>query len=181
MSAGNFFTLGTKWIGVYCLAQAAGELFDIFSLTFADIPELRRSLPRFQWSHWLSILGPAAFLTIGIYLIRGGSYVRKFALRSDAERIIRDSKDFFDVAIKLYGVYFVAGSVPSCVWVLANVLIVLRSAPYLSVSNEMEAIRSYLPPVLTTIGLGMCCLIWSSRFTGLAFRRSRRRLLGGGV
>ncbi len=96
----------------------------------------------------------------------------QFAFHGDGETTIKDSKDFFDVAIKLYGLYLVAGAIPSCIWLIANVLIVLRAPPYLSVDDELEGIQSYLLPVLTTLGLGTCCLILSSRLTGLAFHRA---------
>jgi hypothetical protein len=170
MSTRDFFNLGSKWIGIYCLALAVGELFKAFPLTFTYIPQLRQSPPGFQVSHWLSFIGPVGFLTIGIYLIRGGLYIRKFVCH-DGEKIIKDSKDFFDVGIKLYGLYLIAGIIPSCIWLIGNVLIVLRAPPYLSVDDELEGIQSYLLPVLTTLGLGMCCFILSSRLTGLAFRR----------
>jgi hypothetical protein len=130
----------------------------------------------FQVSHWLSFLSPIV-LTIGIYLIRSGSYIGDFAFHGDGENTIKDSKDFFDVAIKLYGLYLIAAAIPSCIWLLANVLIVLRAAPYLSVDNEVEGIQSYLLSVLTTLGLGMCCFMLSNRLTGLAFRR--RETSGG--
>ena len=171
MSLRDFFTLGSKWIGIYCLALAAGELFKAFPLTFTYIPQLRQSPPVFQVSHWLSFLSPMGFLMIGIYLIRGGSYIRDFAFHGDGENTIEDSKDFFDVAIKLYGLYLIAEVIPSCIWLLANVLIVLRAAPYLSVDNAMEGIQSYLLSALTTLVLGMCCFTLSNRLTGLAFRR----------
>jgi hypothetical protein len=172
MSIRDFFTLGSKWIGVYCLALAVGELFKAFPLTFTYVPQLRQSPPVFQASHWLSFLSPIGVLTTGVYLIRDGSHICDFAFHGDGETTIKDSKDFFDVAIKLYGLYLVAGAIPSCIWLLANVLIVLRAAPYLSVDNELEGIQSYLLPVLTTLGLGTCCLILSSRLTGLAFHRA---------
>ncbi len=176
MSIRDFFTLGSKWIGIYCLALAVGELFKAFPLTFTYVPQLRQSPPIFQVSHWLSFLSPIV-LTIGIYLIRSGSYIGDFAFHGDGENTIKDSKDFFDVAIKLYGLYLIAAAIPSCIWLLANVLIVLRAAPYLSVDNEVEGIQSYLLSVLTTLGLGMCCFMLSNRLTGLAFRR--RETSGG--
>jgi hypothetical protein len=171
MSIRDFFTLGSKWIGIYCFALAVGELFKAFPLTFTYIPQLRQSPPVFQVSHWLSFLSPIGFLTIGIYLIRGGSYICDFAFHDDGENTIKDSRDFLDVGIKLYGLYLIARAIPSCIWLFANVLIVLRAAPYLSIDNELEGIQSYLLPVLTTLGLGICCFILSSRVTGLAFRR----------
>ncbi len=152
-------------------AMAVGELFKAFPLTFTYIPQLRQSPPLFQVSHWLSFLSPVGFLTIGIYLIRDGSYIRKFAFHGDVENTIKSSKDFFDVGIKLYGLYLIARTIPSCVWLLANILIVLRAAPYMSVDNELEGIQAYLLPVLTALGLGTFFLIWSSRLTGLTFRQ----------
>ena len=172
MSTRDFFTLGSKWIGVYCLALAVGELFKAFPLTFTYIPQLRQSPPVFQVAHWLSFLTPMGFLTIGIYLIRSGSYVCEFVFRGDGDNAIKDSKDFFDVGIKLYGLYLIAQAIPGCIWLFGNVLIVLRSPPYLSVDDELKGIQSYLVLVLTTLGLGMCCFILSSRVTGLAFRRA---------
>lgn len=176
MSIRDFFTLGSKWIGIYCFALAIDELFKAFPLTVTYVPQLRQSVPLFKLSHWVSFVVPAGFLTVGIYLIRDGSYIRKFAFHGDVENTMKDTKDFFDVAIKLYGLYLIAGAIPSCIWLFANVLIVLRAPPYWSVENELEGIQSYALPVLTTIGLGMCCLIWKSKLTGLAFRRAKSRV-----
>src|ERR671915_2427220 len=116
MSTRDFFTVGSEWIGLYCLAMAVGELFRAFPLPFAYIPQLRQSPPVFQVAHWLSFLSPIGFLTIGIYLIRDGSYIRKFAFHGNVENTINGSKDFFDVGIKLYGLYLIARTIPSCVW-----------------------------------------------------------------
>jgi hypothetical protein len=176
MSIREFFTLGSKWIGIYCLALAVGELFKAFPLTFTYMPQLRQSSPVFQVSHWRLFISPIGFLTIGIYLIRGGSYIRDFALHGNSENPVKDSKEFFNTSIKLYGLYLIAGTIPICIWLIANVLIVLRAAPYLSVDSELEGIQSNLLPVLATLGLGIYCLIGSNKVTGLVFRRPVIRL-----
>jgi len=108
-------------------------------------------------------MGFIGFLTVEIFLIRHGSYILKFAFQGDLESTIEDSKDFFDAAIKLYGLYLIAGTIPVCVWLLANALIALGAPPYMSVDDELDRIKSYLLSVLTTPGLGMCGVFWSSR------------------
>jgi len=172
MSRKDLFILGSKWIGVYCLALAIGELFKAFPLTFTYVPRLRQSVPLFTLSNWLSFIGPVGYLTIGTYLISGGSYIRDFWFHGDDENSTKNSKDFFDVGIKLYGLYLIAVSIPGCIWLVANALIALSAPPYLSIEDELEGLRSYLPSVLASLGLGMCCLVWSGRVAGLAFRRT---------
>jgi len=171
MSREEFYSLGSRLIGIYCIASTIQELFRAFPLTFTYVPQLRQSVPLFTFSHWLSFVGPIGFLTVGIYLIRDGSYIHKFAFHDEVENSIRDSRDFFDVGIKLYGLYLTAGILPSCIWLLANILIVLRAAPYLSVENELESIQSNVLPVLTTLGFGTCGLVCSGILTKLVFRR----------
>jgi hypothetical protein len=171
MSKNDLFTLGLKWIGVYCLVLAAGELFEMFPIAFIYASHLRKALPGFEFSHWLSAIGPIGFLTIGIYLMRGGTYIQNLVFHRNGQDMIGDSRSIVDVGIKLFGIFLIAASVPGCVWVCANVLIVLRAAPYLSVEDELERIRLYLVPVLSSTGLGICCVVWGSTLAGLAFRR----------
>jgi len=153
MSIRDFFYFGEQMDWVYCLALAVGELFKAFPLNIhlrSAASTIAASFP----SVALAIIPKSiGVLTTGVYLIRDGSHICDFAFHGDGETTIKDSKDFFDVAIKLYGLYLVAGAIPSCIWLIANVLIVLRAAPYLSVDDELEGIQSYLLPVLTTLGL----------------------------
>ncbi|TMA88217.1 MAG: hypothetical protein E6J74_27835 [Deltaproteobacteria bacterium] len=174
MSKNESFTLGLKWIGVYCLALAVGELFEFFPITFNYAPQLLRAVPGFKVSEWMSLMGPVGFSVIGAYLIRDGSYIQTIAFRHDNRFDVSGPRAFLDLGLKLYGVYVIAGSLPSFLWIAANVLIVLRAAPYLSVENELEGIRSYLLPVLSTIGLGICCFAYSRKLSGVAFRVPER-------
>ena len=174
MSRNELFTLGLKWIGVYCLAAAVGELFELFPITFNYAPHLRRSVPGFKMSEWISLIGPVGFLIIGAYLIRDGSYIRNRAFQQDNWINVASPRAFLDSGLKLYGVYVIAGSLPGFFWIAANALIVLRAAPYLSMENEVEGIRSYLLPVLSAIGLGICCFAYSRNLSGIAFRVAER-------
>jgi hypothetical protein len=175
MTNGEVFSLGTKWIGVYCLAGVTGGLFVIFPLTATP-----NSFLVFEWSGALSLIHPAVFLTMGIYLLKDGSYLRKLALHDNDGRI-KNSQDFFDIAVRLFGLYQIVGIIPDCLWILANVLIVLRAEPILSVRKEMEAIQSNAVSSLATLLLGVSCLLWIGRFTGLIFRpqKGKRRLSYG--
>ena len=165
MTNGEAFTLGTKWIGVYCLTGAVGGLFEVFPLKAT-----RESLLYFQWSGWLSLVGPVVFLTMGIYLLKGDFYLRNSALNDNDSRSVENSQGFFDVFTKLIGLYLIAGVIPTCLWILGNVLMVLRSDPFMSVENELDAIRSNTVSCLATLLLGAFCLLWIGRFIGLIFR-----------
>src|ERR1051325_8662410 len=168
MTNGEAFTLGTKWIGVYCLAGAVGGLFEIFPLRAT--PE---SLLVFEWSGASSLIHPAGFLTMGIYLLKDGSHLRKFAFH-DNSRPIENSQDFFDVAVRLFGLYLIVGIIPDCLWILANVLTVLRADAVLSVDDQIEAIQSNAASSLATLLLGVFCLLWIDKFIGLIFRPQKR-------
>jgi hypothetical protein len=171
MSRRDLFLLGSKWIGIYYLGLAAGELFRAFPLTFTYAPELRQSVVGFTVSHWLSFVGPIGFIALGIFLIRQNSYILKFVFEDDSANIIENSTDFAEIFVKVYGLYLVAGAIPSCIWLLANALIVLGAAPYLSVEDQLGGIRTHLLPILTTVGLGLYCFVWSRKLVGFAFHR----------
>ena len=174
MNKNEFFTLGLKWIGVYCLTAAVGQLFELFPVTLEYATHLRRTVPGMTASGWLAVIGPAGFAFVGVYLIKDGSFIRYKAFRDRYEFDVSTRIALLDSGLKLFGVYLVAGSLPGFLWVAANVLIVLRAAPYLSVENEMEGIRDYLLLVLSTIGFGICCFVYSRKLSGIAFRVSER-------
>src|SRR5215470_7204646 len=112
MTIRDAFTLGSKWIGVYCLAGAVGDLFKIFSLTATYDSRLI-----FEWSGWLSLVRPTAFLTMGIYLLRNDFYLRQFALHESDDRSIENSQDFFEISVRLFGLYLIARVIPTCLWI----------------------------------------------------------------
>ena len=166
MSEKDFFTIGLKLIGVYCLALAIENLFHIVPYSS---PLTQREVTLIS-SQWLALIIPAVLMLLGLYLIKDGSYVIDFVLRDDAGDQPMVSGDFFTLGVKLYGSYLIVGSISPCLWILINVVVLFFAPSYLSTDTELDNIKSKLAPCVTTIGLAIYCLLRSKSITRLAFR-----------
>jgi hypothetical protein len=165
MSPKDFFTVGLKLIGVYCLALAIEDLFHIVPYSS---PLIQREVTLIS-SQWLALIIPAVLMLLGLYFIKDGSYVLDFVLRDDAgDQPV--SGDFFTTGIKLYGSYLIVSSISPCLWIVINVAVLFFAPSYLSTDSELNNIKSNLVPCVTTIGLAIYCLLRSKSITHLAFR-----------
>lgn len=170
MSKKDSLTLGSKLIGLYCLALGIAAWFKVFPAEFIRAGQLAQTDAIFRVSQWTSLISPVVLMFLGLYLIKDGSYVRDFAFRCDDEAPIEDPRDFFALGVQLYGAYLIVSWISTCLWIIFHLVMVLFASSYSSTETELDGIKTFFLPCLSAIALGICCVFWGKSFTRLAFR-----------
>jgi hypothetical protein len=169
VSKKQIFTLGLKWLGIYCLALAIENLFGFSSGEFVRTRELAQTDGFFRLSQWLSLTGPVALSVLAFYLIKDGTYVREWVCRDEPDELM-NLNGVFGVTVQLYGAYLVVNSIPNCFGLIPNVITVLFAPSYLSTSSESEIIRSTGISTIVTVSIGLCCVLREKNLTRFTFR-----------
>jgi len=168
MTEKQIFTVGLKWVGVYSLSLAIEVLFDYSYPEFIRSANLAQTDAIFRVSQWFSLLQPLASLVAGLLLIKHRLSLED-ALYCDHGNEHLDFKGFFQVVVKLYGTYLIVISIPECVGIISNSIMVGYAPGYLSTSVESNAIRSEGVSVLATLAIGMWCILKEKSLSRIAF------------
>jgi hypothetical protein len=171
MSPKDFFTVGLKLIGVYCLALAIRAWFVVFPAELIRTGQLESVTAILKLPGWISTIVPALMMVLGLYLLRDGKYVHELAFRNDIGADEGEPEESFTVGIMLYGLYLIVLALPNCIEVISNLFVVLQAPAYLSTDMVMDRLKSELLPTLATVGLGLFCFLNGTAFTRLAFHQ----------
>ena len=170
MTNKDFYTLGIKLIGLYCLALAIRDWFKRFSTALLYSSPLVQTDVTFIVSHWLNLIIPAVLMLLGLYLIKDGAFVLNIVFRSnDDDTDLMCSKNFFATGIKLYGVFLIVDSISDCLGIVVNSIIGVFAPSNLSTEIVLDALQSALLPSLSAISLGSFCCVKANWFTRLGF------------
>jgi hypothetical protein len=168
MTEKQFFTVGLKWVGVYSLSLALEVFFDSSFPEFIRSANLAQTDAIFRVSQWFSLLQPLASVVAGLFLIKHRLSLEDALYFDDGNKHL-DFKGFFEVVVKLYGTYLVVSSIPECIAIISNSIMVLYAPRYLSTSVESNAIRSQGVSVLATLAIGMWCIFKDKSLSRFAF------------
>jgi len=174
MDARYYFVLGSKLIGLYCLVLALIYSIPAIGSIFVNSTYQPEEAAYFRIISFALILVPLLLAGMGFYLIRDGALVHNLAFPENRSDLSLGMESFFTLAIKLYGVFLFASSIPNLLRILLNFLL-FANMPYDfrdTVADSM-GIKTEFLPLLVSIVLGAYFLLRGETITDLAFRKPR--------
>jgi hypothetical protein len=137
MKAKDYFILGSKLFGIWCLLQGFIGLFAAIP-TFMPPPKLAPEMDRLYTA--TALVGrviPVLFIAAGIYLLRGGSHLYKFAYPGDAEEGT-DLQSKFVLFVKMLGIYLLVVYIPDLLRTASAFFVYLNAPPYFDLFRESQ-------------------------------------------
>ena len=171
MSQREFFTIGMKLIGLYCLGLGIEEWFKRSSIALAYMSPLIQTDVSIVRSQWLSLVTPVVLAIVGLYLIKDGSSLRDLANREIDGGEPISTRNLFATGIKLYGAFVVVGAISGCLGVVLNLIIVFFAPSYSDSEIILDRIKSNTLPSLLALSLGICCFVNANLFARLSVSR----------
>jgi len=176
MDARFYFVLGSKLIGLYCLVLAVIYFVPVIGSFFSRTDQ-RGPTDYFAIIYFALILTPVLLTGIGLYLIKDGALVHNLAFPENGSELTVGMESLFTLAIKLYGVFLTASSLPPLLKVLSN-FIFFANMPY-DFSNTVAdslGIKTDFLPYLSSLLLGIYFVLRGERVTRLAFRNAKSEI-----
>jgi hypothetical protein len=174
MNQRDWFILGSKLVGLYCLVLAVPTFITHSSAAFVPLdypPDMARS---YQIYKFLMILTPVLLALFGFYLIRDGSIVHEFAY-PETESGELDLEALFTIGMKVYGVYLVAGSLVEGLKIVSTYIFVSNAPVYMGTGQELYGLQTQLLPTIGSIILAIYFIFWGQRLTSLAVRGIQKK------
>jgi hypothetical protein len=127
MKTRDYFILGCKLFGIWCLFQGIVGLIGVIP-SFISPDKLGPELHRiYMVTAVVARIIPILFIVAGVYLLRGGTQLYKFAYPNEAEGVA-DLESKFTVLVKMLGIYLLVLYVPDLLKT-ASAYVVYRNAP----------------------------------------------------
>jgi hypothetical protein len=137
MKARDYFVLGSKLFGVWCLFQGiVGLVAAIPTFIFPD--NLGPEMHRIYFA--TAVVGriiPVLFIASGIYLLRGGGRLYKFAYPGEEEQGT-DLEWKFTVFVKMLGIYLLVLYTPDLLRTLSAYFVYLNAPPYFDMFQQRQ-------------------------------------------
>lgn len=167
MNQREWFILGSKLVGLYCLALAVPTFITHGSAIFipAGYPEDMARMYRVYG--FLMILTPVLLGLFGFYLIKNGAIVHQLAYPGGASGGL-DTEGLFTIGIKVYGVYLLAGSTVEGLKIISGYIFVSNAPAYMSTVQELYGLQTNLLPTLGSAALAIFFLLGGQSLARLA-------------
>lgn len=137
MKARDYFILGSKLFGIWCLFQGIVGLIGTIP-TFISPGKLH---PEMHGIYMVTVvvtrLIPILFFASGIYLLRGGSHLYKFAYPGETEGGT-DLELTFTVFVKMLGIYLLILYIPDLLRTLSTYFVYLNAPPYFDMFQQRQ-------------------------------------------
>jgi hypothetical protein len=121
------------------------------------------------------LLSPILLAAIGIYVLRDGALFQRLAYSTDDGESTEKMTDYFTLGVRLLGVHFVLGSIPTLSQTLSNFIFVANSrdssAP--GVVEGLGMSTNFLPQMVLIL-FGLFLLRRGNRLIWLAFPNNTR-------
>jgi len=137
MKPRDYFILGSKLFGIWCLFQGiVGLLAAIPTFIFPDklSPEMHRIYMA------TAVVGraiPILFIVSGIYLLCGGSRLYRFAYPNETE-VEADLEWKFTVFVKMLGIYLLVIYIPDLLRTISAYIVYVSAPPYFDLFQERK-------------------------------------------
>jgi len=171
MNQKEWFVLGSRLVGLYCLALAVPS-FLTYTTTIFVPPGYPEDMTRFYRVYGvLMLLTPLLLAWFGWYLIKRGTVVHELAYPGFSGVSSLNTEGLFTVGIKVYGVYLVAGSFVEGLKIFSSYIFVSNAPAYMSTAQELYGLQTNLLPTLGSATLGIFFFIWGQSLAHLAVER----------
>lgn len=155
MTRRNYFIVGIKLIGVYCLLWGVEGIFRVF-------PEQKKVLEGWGDIHGIFVLSALMSMAIplimgglGLYLIRDGRRLHSIPKLDEGRN---ESQRWITLGMVLFGFYLLASSVPDVLGIIPEITIALQPPAYVSGDGLIHWLKSNFFPTAVTVLLGMLCV-----------------------
>ncbi len=160
MSWKDYFVVGLKLIGVYCVLHAFEGIFRDFPGQLKTLREWGQLHGVFKLSALMSMMIPVIMAALGLYLIRDARRLHGIPNFDDG---MAESRGWIALGIVLFGFYLLASAVPDA--------LVLQAPAYVSRDGPMSWLKSTSIPTLVTVLLGMLCVFCGQAVAASAFKQ----------
>jgi hypothetical protein len=170
MSWKDYFVVGIKLIGLYCLVRGIEDFVNVTPRQLRMLQEMGQVHGVLKLSALMSMTIPLIMGGLGLYLIRDGKCLLdlpKFDVGMDGDR------GWLALGIVLFGVYLVASVVPYVLQIIPDLVAVLLAPAYVSKDESMQRLGSITVLASITVSLGAVCVFRGPIMAACAFKRDR--------
>jgi len=171
MNSRDYFVLGSKLLGVYCLFLAVPHLGAAVA-TLADPPNLGDEYASIMFmSRVVFRIIPVVYLVFGFYLIRNGSVIHNLAYQvsSDEDNLL-ETRDKFIVFLKFLGMFLIVSYFPDVLKSISSYFTYRNAFPTLNLFEDKQYALVNFGPSIVGVVFGFYLLKSGQVFVRLAFR-----------
>jgi hypothetical protein len=168
MSWKDYFVVGLKLIGLYCLLQGFEGIFRVFPGQLQILQRWGQLHGVFKLSALMSMMIPVIMGVLGLYLIRDGERLHGIPNFEDS---MDESRGWIALGIVLFGFYLLAGAVPDVLHIIPDLALVLQAPAYVSRDGSISWLKSTFFSTSVTVLLGMVCIFRGQAIATLAFKQ----------
>jgi len=137
MKARDYFILGSKLFGIWCLFQGVVGLIAVIP-SFISPDKLGPEMHRiYMVTAVVARIIPILFIIAGIYLLRGGAQLYKFAYPNEAEGTA-DLEWKFTVFVKMLGIYLLVEYIPLLLKTVSAYIAYVNPPPLFNLLQERQ-------------------------------------------
>ena len=149
MNSREYFILGSKLLGVWCLFMSILHLGAAIT-TFADGPKMGEEFASLIFlTRFIMRLIPLVYILLGIYLLKSGTVIHNLAYPADGHAIHEmDLRGKFLLFLKLLGVYLIVSYFPDLLKSICSYLAYTNAPWAVDLFREKQfAYVNFLPSV----------------------------------
>jgi len=170
MSQRDYFQVGAKLIGLYCLVLVVPVFLGLLPTVIMLAGDSTKVSDQFGFQLLPLFASPILLGTLGLYLLKSRSFGDRIVHTGTVSASASKLPEYFTAGAKLYGVFLVAGTIPGFLKLLANFLFVLNQAsPHADIVTAVTGLRINFVPDLAMIGFGILLLLKGELVTIWAF------------
>ncbi|MBI4708352.1 MAG: hypothetical protein HY761_10600 [Candidatus Omnitrophica bacterium] len=157
MKGRDYFILGSKLFGIWCLFQGIAGLIATAS-TFVSAPDLDPELHKiYMVTTVVTRLIPILFIASGIYLLRGGNHLYKFAYPDDLEEG-PELEEKFTIFVKMLGIYLLVSYIPDLLKAISSFVAYTHAPQYFNMFREQGFTYVHAASSIGGVLTGLYCL-----------------------
>jgi hypothetical protein len=157
MKPQDYFVLGCKLFGVYCLVLVVPAIVTVIP-TFVQPQDLGNDLKQiYLASKIATILIPIIYISGGLYLIRSGSHLYRFAYPEDAE-YSDEMSEKFRLFLKFLGIFLIITYSPTFLKTGTYYIAYTHAPKYLGMFQERQYSYFNIAPSIWGVGFGIYLL-----------------------
>jgi hypothetical protein len=168
MSWKEYFVVGLKLIGLYCLLHGFEGVFRVFPGQLKTLQEWGPLHGVFKLSALMSMMIPVIMSALGLYLIRDGRRLHNIPNFGDS---VDESRGWIALGIVLFGFYLLASAVPDVLRIVSDLVVMLQAPAYVSRDGSISWLKSTFLSTSLTILLGMVFIFRGQAVAALAFKQ----------
>lgn len=167
MTEKDYFQVGAKLIGLYCLVLMLPVLLGVLSTIIVIAGNTSDPL---GVQHIPLFASPILMVALGVYLLKSRAFAHRISFEGIGGMSNSKLPEYFTVGTKLYGVFLIVGTIPSFLTLLANFLFVVNQrVRYADIVTAATGLKTNFVPDLAMIIFGIFLLFKGEIVTLWAF------------